>query len=587
MKLFFILVLFTASSTIIAQSPLNKLTGSLKNQIENSDGSGEYLVWIEFSDKGNSLQKIFNSPEKIVSKKSLERRSKVFSSTNLIDYSDLPVNQNYIKEIENLGFKVKQKSKWFNSVSGYANQQMIDNISELQFVKKVDVVKKYKKNNNDLEKPTKIINQNINKQINNSSTDSLDYGSSYTQLNLMNAIAANKLGYTGQGVTICIMDAGFNRLSHQAFKSMNIIAMHDFVNNDSNVGDEGDMGEGSHGTNTLSTIGGYYPGHLIGPAFSANYILAKTENTDSETPIEEDNWIAALEWADSIGVDETTTSLGYNDFDPQGTGGPDLSWQDMNGNTAKITIAADLAVKKGILVFNSAGNEGFNPDHNTLIAPADGDSVITCGAVGPDRMRTYFSSVGNTSDGRIKPDIMAMGSQVAAASSTNDNDLVYVAGTSFSCPLSAGAGAVILSANKNLAPMQIREALRMTASNSSSPNREYGWGIIDVIKAMDYLQIPTGNVKPRLTPTDFNLFQNYPNPFNPNTKIRFNLEKASNVELSLFNVLGQRIKILLAQSLNEGEHEYELNGEYLSSGIYFVRLQSGEHVKEIKIDLLK
>ena len=155
------------------------------------------------------------------------------------------------------------------------------------------------------------------------------------------------MGYTGQGVTVCVMDAGFNRLSHEVFSAMNIIAAYDFVNNDPDVGDSTDLGNGSHGTQTLSAIGGFKEGKLIGPAFGANFILAKTENTDSETPIEEDNWIAALEWADSIGVDVTSTSLGYLDYDPPFVG---YTWENMDGNTARITIAADLAVKKGIVV---------------------------------------------------------------------------------------------------------------------------------------------------------------------------------------------------------------------------------------------
>ena len=503
MKKFLLLILLIVPSVIFAQSPFEKMTGTLKNEIINKNNSGRFLIWISFTDKGKSLQKLYKSPENVVSEKSLERRKKVLPQSELIDYTDLPVNQNYIKQVESLGFKVKQKSKWFNSISGYANQDLMNKISDLQFVKQIDKVKTYKKNYNDVEKVNKETNQNFYQQNKSVSLDSLDYGVSYDQLKQINVIAAHKLGYTGQGVTICMMDAGVNRLTHQAFKSMNIIAMYDFVNHDSNIGDQADMGEGSHGTYTLSTIGGYYPGNIIGPAYSANYILAKTENTDSETPVEEDNWIAALEWADSIGVDVTSTSLGYNDFDPQGPGGPDLTWQDMNGNTAKITIAADLAVKKGILVFNSAGNEGYNADHNTLIAPADGDSVIAVGAVTSTGIRASFSSVGNTPDGRTKPDIMAMGVSVACASSNDDNSLAFINGTSLSCPLAAGAGAVILSANKNLTPMQIGDALRMTASNSSLPNREYGWGIIDVIKAMNYLQIPTGNVTKKNIPGIF------------------------------------------------------------------------------------
>ncbi len=583
MNKFFLFSFLMLPFFLFAQIPAEKITKELSYQIENENSANQILIWITFTDKGGQLQKLYKAPEDVVSEKSLERRSKVLPQSQLIDMDDLPVNQNYITQVEDLGFKVKQKSKWFNSVSGFANEEMINKISSLQFVKKIDAVKKYKKSNDQPENESKEINQNFNKSIKKTS---LDYGDSYTQLNQINVIAAHELGYAGQDVTIGVMDAGVNRLNHDAFQSINIIAMYDFVNNDSNIGDESDMGEGSHGTYTLSAIGGYLPGKIIGPAYSANFILAKTENTDSETPIEEDNWIAALEWADSIGVDVTSTSLGYNDFDPAGAGGSDLSWQDMNGNTAKITIAADLAVKKGILVFNSAGNENYNPDHNTIIAPADGDSVIAVGAVTSSGSRASFSSVGNTFDGRIKPDIMAMGVAVACASSTNNSFITFINGTSLSCPLAAGAGAVILSANKNLTPMQIRDALRNTASNSSSPNREMGWGIIDVIKAMNYLQISTGEIESDL-PETFKLFQNYPNPFNPNTKIKFRLNQESNVELSLYNILGQRISVLLDQNFSDGEHEYLLSGRNLSSGIYFVRLKTGDNENDIKIILLK
>ena len=163
---------------------------------------------------------------------------------------------------------------------------------------------------------------------------SLDYGNSYNQLALSNIPQVHDSGYNGQGINICVMDAGFNNLSHEVFQDMNIIAMWDFVNNDSNVADQSDSGDGTHGTAVLSIIGGFKEGQLIGPAFGANFILAKTENTESETPIEEDNWIAAMEWADSIGVDVTSTSLGYLDFDLPYVS---YTWEDMNGNTALIT----------------------------------------------------------------------------------------------------------------------------------------------------------------------------------------------------------------------------------------------------------
>jgi hypothetical protein len=159
-------------------------------------------------------------------------------------------------------------------------------------------------------------------------THSYNYGASYTQLNQINVPAVHDLGYTGAGITICLMDAGFSLLSHEVFDNMNIVDTWDFVNGDADVGNGSDMGDGSHGTETLSTIGGFKEGELIGPAFGANYLLAKTENSESETPVEEDNWVAALEWADDLGVDVTSTSLGYIDFDPPYDG---YTWEDMDG----------------------------------------------------------------------------------------------------------------------------------------------------------------------------------------------------------------------------------------------------------------
>ncbi|HEY6907204.1 MAG TPA: S8/S53 family peptidase, partial [Ignavibacteriaceae bacterium] len=332
-----------------------------------------------------------------------------------------------------------------------------------------------------------LIQQKLNKVQQPDGMYSYDYGESFAQLEQINVPAVHDMGYTGQGVTVCLMDAGFSRLSHDAFQSMNIIAAWDFVNNDPNVGNQADSGDGSHGTETLSTIGGYSPGHLIGPAFNSTYILAKTENTDSETPLEEDNWIAAMEWADSIGVDVTSTSLGYIAFDPPWQS---YTWMDMDGNTTIITNGADYATHLGIVVVNSAGNEGYNSSHNTLGAPADGDSVIAAGAVEYDGTRASFSSVGPTVDGRHKPDIMALGSGDVVASPYDDHSYSYASGTSFSCPLSAGVAALILSVNPGLTPMQVRDAMRNTASQNTSPDNLYGWGILNALDAASYFPTP-------------------------------------------------------------------------------------------------
>ncbi len=179
-------------------------------------------------------------------------------------------------------------------------------------------------------------------------------------MELINVPIAHDSGYKGQGIMVASFDAGFDNLQHPVFDSIRArgLRTYDFVNHDTIVGNQtGQMGEGSHGTLTLSLVGGFRPGNLISPAFRSNYILAKTENTESETPLEEDNWIAAAEWADSLGADIITSSLIYIGMDSGSVRSYDWTW--MNGDSCVITIGADLAVNKGILVCNSAGNEDF------------------------------------------------------------------------------------------------------------------------------------------------------------------------------------------------------------------------------------
>jgi subtilisin family serine protease len=325
---------------------------------------------------------------------------------------------------------------------------------------------------------------------------------------------------------------------------------------------------GFHGVLTLSNIAGYKPGQVIGPAPRASYILARTENDSSETPIEEDNWVAAIEWADSLGVQVTSTSLGYLTYDPPYTS---WTWEDMNGHTTVITRAADLAVSKGIVVVNSAGNNGFNSLHNTLNAPADGDSVLTVGAVDSSGVRTGFSSVGPTTSSppHIKPDVMGQGSLVYCASYTDPTGYIYSGGTSHSCPLVAGVAALMLSANPNLTPMQVVDALRSTASRSTHPDNEYGWGIVNAPAAI--------NMNPSLLPTSYGLKQNFPNPFNAGTTITYDLPNSSSVTLKIFDVLGREVRTLVNDIQSAGNRRLlwdarDSRGAAVASGVYFYRL---------------
>lgn len=584
MKKLILLLVLLSIELIYSQSVIEKISPSVELKLGKLNQTEKILVWIYFADKGNSLESYYSNPKLIVSEKSLQRRAKL-NLESLIDFSDLPVNQNYISQLQAQGFILKQKSKWLNAVSGYADKFTIEKLVRNNFVKSVDVVGRFKKSDNSIEFQENGI-ENFNHFSEPDGISALNYGRSFNQLNIIKVPQVHNLGFNGAGVTICVMDAGFNNLAHVVFDSMNIVAAWDFVNGDPNVGDHGDMGNGTHGTNVLSVIGGYAPGNLIGPAYKSNYILAKTENTDSETPVEEDNWVAALEWADSIGVDITSTSLGYLEYDfPFAS----YTWQNMDGNTAIITIAGDLAVKKGIVVVNSAGNEGWRTTPNSLIAPADGDSIFAIGAVDSLGVRSSFSSFGPTVDGRIKPDFMAMGSRVVVARANDQTQFTTSSGTSFSCPLASGAIALLLQANPNLTPIQLRNILRQTSSTSNNPNNLFGWGIINTLAALNQIV----GVKDEPVISDFKLFQNYPNPFNPETIIRYQLMASGFVSLKVYDLLGNEIASLVNEYQPIGEYQVKfptaeiLQTKSLPSGVYFYSLRAGNNFETRKMLLVK
>ncbi len=455
------------------------LTSVLDNKSEST-----YIVYVYFSDKGPNASSKLSNPLALVTQKSIDRRMKVKGPDNIVEMTDVPLYEPYVATVSDKVIKTRQQLKWFNALTVEATKEQLEDISKLSFVSSIDLVERFHRNPNDVE--TIVQNKPVQQPVkDNIETDSLNYGTNgTTQITQMNVNVVHNQSIFGQGILICSQDDGFRNQTHPAFNNatypLHLISQYDFELHIPNASHT----TATHGTTTISCIGSYAPGSLIGTAFKSNFLAARTEVDSFERPIEMDNWTAASQWADSLGADVITSSLGYLAFDA-GYGG--YTWQDMNGMTMPVTRSAAIASHNGILVFNSAGNNGPGGT-NTLNGPADADSIVTMGAVEPNGVVTSFSSVGPTTDTppRIKPDVMAMGDGVQTANGSGSG---YSgggsAGTSYSCPLAAGVGALILSANKNLTPLQVRGILRKFASNTNSPNNTYGWGIINAALSVD------------------------------------------------------------------------------------------------------
>ncbi len=528
--------------------------------------------WLFFTDKGPALNKAsFAQREAHLNERVKWRRAKVMDGA-LVDETDLPVHQPYIDAIQSRGIEVVVASKWLNAVSVRISAEQAQTLRALPFINTVQKVLRGKR------KP--IITDEPEPLFKSSAVDALDYGQSITQNEQIRVPDVHAAGITGKNVLIAVMDTGYN-LESDAFETIDIVATYDFINNDENVdNEEGDTSsQNRHGTQVLSIVGGYSPGTLIGPAFDASFLLAKTEDMRSETEVEEDYWIAAAEWAEGRGADIITTSLGYIDW---------YTFDDMNGQTARITVAADMAVQKGVVVITSAGNEG-NSSWLYVTAPADGFDVIAVGAVNAAGDIAGFSSRGPTRDGRIKPEVMAMG--VSCYMAYPYGNYGYGNGTSFSAPLVAGAAGLILSAHPQLTPRQVRQALIQTAGQATQPDNDYGFGLIDAYDAVNYWG-------PINDPAEENkLLSVYPNPFSytahSNLTFLLDLQEYSPVRLKLYNALGQSYGTLINTALPAGKQvplnwdAGTIDGRQVPSGVYFYHVFIGDYKKLGRVTILQ
>lgn len=478
--------LFLLISAVLIAAPSfaspepQKISPSLEKKLERQSNS-TFKIWIYFRDKGGEVEKKLAAARLNLNYKTLARRLKLLPEEKVVDELDIPVNQGYVEKIRPYVIKLKHASRWLNAVSAVVPAENLKTIAAWPFISRIEEVARhrFKPPLPESVPPPSVLTQP-------GGLHSLEYGPSFTQVAQIGVPPLHDLGINGTGMTIALLDSGFNNLDHEAFRHFRIEGTWDFVNNDPDVADQpGQMGSGNHGTETLGAIAGFSPGKLIGPAYGANFLLAKTENTDWERHIEEDDWLAGVEWAESLGADIISSSLGYrSDFTH---GEADYTWENMDGETTIVSRGANIAARRGVLIINSAGNEGFiPPPQNTLVAPADSFWVLAVGAVDSAGQRVSFSSVGPTADGRLKPDVMAMGRYVYSASPDKPDGYLYVSGTSFSCPLVAGAAALVWQLNPGWSNYDVLLALKLTATNSSSPNNLVGWGVLDALKAAFY-----------------------------------------------------------------------------------------------------
>lgn len=438
--------------------------------------------WIEFTDKDTNAYSI-NHPEKFLSQHAIAKREKYGIE---ITAEDFPVNQKYIEQILKLNASNRflTKSKWMNGCSIYSEDSLFeDNVSQLSFVKKVEKTTRLDSAEIFVNDTNRLYTelQNPENGLKTPIAKDYSYGKSEYQIRLNNAQWLHRMGYTGRGMVMMVLDGGFeNSDTIRHFKNLRkderLLGVRNFVLPEENV-----FRSGSHGTMVLSCIAANIDGELIGTAPDVAVYLAKTEDGRSETKIEEDNWVAGIEWADSLGVDVLNSSLGYTKFDDSLQ---TRTIRDLTGKVSRASRAATIAARKGMIVCNSAGNEGSKAWHR-IGCPADADDILSVGATYITGEPAEFSSYGPSADGRIKPDACATGAYTFIARPNGVTD--YSFGTSFSSPLLSGMVADLWQAFPDKTNYEIMDAIRQSGSLYSAPDSVLGYGIPDFLKAYNIL----------------------------------------------------------------------------------------------------
>ena len=525
----------------------------------------EHRFVVFFKDKANSPYQLA-SPEGFLSARALERRHK--QSIPVVP-SDLPVSPAYLDSLRNEGVPFYHKTKWLNGALVQTDSATIAYLLTKPYVQAaVHVAPGIK-----LRHPYETA---INTEANTAGGLQM-HDAQLTANNvlmeqneLLGVPQMHRQGYRGEGMLIAVLDGGFRGVDiHEPFKHLydenRIVAARNYVVNDDSVYQYSD-----HGTKALSTIAGAIADKFIGTAPKASFILSVTEDVDGEYQIEEYNWLFAAEFADSAGADIVSTSLGYSTFSDDSM---NYTYEDMDGATSVITQAADIAASKGMVMVTSAGNEGNKP-WKYISAPADGDSVLAVGALkGGSLSKTGFSSFGPTADGRIKPDVIALGEQVLTI---NANGRVAKSnGTSFSAPLISGLVAGFWQANPDLTNIQVMDRIRKSGHRALSPNNEVGFGLPDFTRAMDRTILATHGSAPKS-------FHVFPNPVSNELVIEVKSNQQSEeLAVYLYSSTGK----LIGQKEPRGYNHQIITFDFqnILPGVYIINVVTANTSEAVKV----
>ena len=494
-------------------------------------------------------------PQYYLSLQALERRA---IQQIDIDERDLPVNPQYISKIQDLGFQIIHRSKWLNAVSIYVpDTSKLAKLNDLPFVVEVSALGVKRT-------PKEAIWQEHFPYEKYKEGDNY-YGATLNQIAMLSGHVLHSMGHDGQGKKVAIFDGGFTNVYRMpAFDSLfsnnRILGTRDFVE-----GDEFVYEASSHGTQVLSCMAAKLPYLVMGTAPGASYYLFKTEDVGSEFRIEEFNWVAAAEYADSLGIDIINSSLGYTTFNDEAM---NYSYGDLNGKTGICSRGADIAVEKGMLVVNSAGNEG-DGQWKYIGTPADGINVISVGAVKSNGSRASFSSYGPTPDGRIKPNVSAQGSRAIVAG-MKGYAVTSTDGTSFSSPIMAGMVTTLWSAFPNKTNWEIKDAIEAAGNQTMKPDSSLGYGIPDFFRAYLYLMEAgmalTGNGE---LYSSTKLIQD-------EIKIMVESKSSDSIKYTLFNKVGQ---IIHSENLISGPFEIKMLDvpmlKELKPDFYYIKIEVG------------